>query len=326
MASSQQMLFGIRGASLPVNVVSPGITGTAQVGQTLSVSNGTWTGTTPITFTYQWQRVTTNISGATSSSYTLVAADVGNKIRCVVTATNAAASVNATTASTSSVVPLIGEAFGGGFFAGQISTSANGVATHNLVVGARSSAASNEQFYNDSISYPPNEPNSLIDGPSNTAKMIAQGGSAAATFCNNLVLGGFSDWYLGAPNEMKVVYTNLKPTTANNQTTAGANVQGNNLAGINPNAVPARTTTYTTGSPAQTSAAAFQAGGAEAFLVSPFQFYWVSYIGNPDRGDAVQASPPNSGNALSIAFTYGGANFAGLTQSTRLRAIRRVAV
>ena len=35
--------------------------------------------------------------------------------------------------------PVPGQAFGGGFFAGQISTAGNGVATHNLVVGPRSS-------------------------------------------------------------------------------------------------------------------------------------------------------------------------------------------
>ena len=34
----------------------PTITGTAQDGQTLTADDGTWTGTPPITYTYQWQR------------------------------------------------------------------------------------------------------------------------------------------------------------------------------------------------------------------------------------------------------------------------------
>ena len=40
----------------PHNSVSPVITGTAAVGQNLRASTGTWTGTAPITFTYQWRR------------------------------------------------------------------------------------------------------------------------------------------------------------------------------------------------------------------------------------------------------------------------------
>ena len=87
--------------SAPVNTVAPAVTGTATVGQTLSTTNGTWTGAPAPTFTYQWQRVTTNISGATSSTYVLVVADVGNTIRCVVTATNAIAPAGVTANSNS---------------------------------------------------------------------------------------------------------------------------------------------------------------------------------------------------------------------------------
>ena len=100
----------------PVNTVAPAVTGTATFGQTLTTTNGTWTGTPTPTFTYQWQRVTTNISGATSSTYVLVAADVGNTIRCVVTATNAVSAVSANSNSTAAVsaavpgAPTIGTA------------------------------------------------------------------------------------------------------------------------------------------------------------------------------------------------------------------------
>lgn len=54
----------------------PTISGTAAVGKTLTVVNGTWTPSN-VSFTYQWYRSGTAISGATGSSYSPVAADVG---------------------------------------------------------------------------------------------------------------------------------------------------------------------------------------------------------------------------------------------------------
>lgn len=89
----------------PENVVAPSISGTAQVGQQLTCSPGTWTGTAPITFSYQWRRNGTAISGATASTYTLVAADEGATIRCSVTATNV---VGSATAESNNVGPVQG--------------------------------------------------------------------------------------------------------------------------------------------------------------------------------------------------------------------------
>jgi hypothetical protein len=84
-------------AIAPSNTVAPVISGTAVVGQTLTSTTGTWTGTPTPTYSYQWKRGATNI-GTNSSTYTLVQADAGNtsNITCVVTATNAAGSANAT--------------------------------------------------------------------------------------------------------------------------------------------------------------------------------------------------------------------------------------
>ena len=102
--------------SPPVNTVAPVVSGTASFGSTLSTTNGTWTGTATITFTYQWQRAGSNIGSATNSTYTLVAADVGNAIRCVVTGTNGVGNSSANSNATSTVVavapgaPTIGSA------------------------------------------------------------------------------------------------------------------------------------------------------------------------------------------------------------------------
>ena len=43
----------------------------------------------------------------------------------------------------------------------------------------------------------------------------------AAQFCEGLTIGGFSDWYMPARNELEICYYNLKPTTQNNNTGGG---------------------------------------------------------------------------------------------------------
>lgn len=79
----------------PANTQAPAVSGAATEGQTLTTTNGTWTGSPTPTFAYQWRRGSTNISGATGQTYQLVAADVGANVSCVVTATNSAGSASA---------------------------------------------------------------------------------------------------------------------------------------------------------------------------------------------------------------------------------------
>ena len=66
-------------------VTSPSISGTGQVGRTLSVSTGTWSVDSP-TLSYQWNRNGAPIDGATANKYTLTAADAGASITVSVTA------------------------------------------------------------------------------------------------------------------------------------------------------------------------------------------------------------------------------------------------
>ena len=129
-------VVGASYGAAPVNTVAPAVTGTATVGQTLSTTNGTWTGAPAPTFTYQWQRTGVDISAATSSTYVLVAADYANTIRCVVKATNSIApsGVTANSNSTASVagtapVNTVAPAVTGSTVVGQTLTTTNGTWT-----------------------------------------------------------------------------------------------------------------------------------------------------------------------------------------------------
>ena len=91
----------VAATSPPRNTVRPTISGTARQGELLTADPGSWSGTQPMTFTYQWRRCDTNgascsnIVGATSKTYTVSSADVGNALRVRVRATNSARSATA---------------------------------------------------------------------------------------------------------------------------------------------------------------------------------------------------------------------------------------
>jgi large repetitive protein len=93
----------------PAATKQPDPHGTAQVGQTVTVDNGTWSGTSPITYTYQWQRCSssgtcTNLSGATKSSYVPATGDIGYRLRATVTAKNSVGSASIASNATAPVV------------------------------------------------------------------------------------------------------------------------------------------------------------------------------------------------------------------------------
>ena len=91
------------GAGALQATVAPAVTGTAQVGQTLTVSNGTWTNTP--TFARQWYADGVAIAGATGTTYVPVVGDVGKKITAKVTGSKAGyTSVTATSNETVAVI------------------------------------------------------------------------------------------------------------------------------------------------------------------------------------------------------------------------------
>lgn len=98
-----------RTAVAPSNTQPPQISGKAQVGETLTTDNGTWSGTAPFTYAYQWRICDQNggachdISGAQSNSYAVKSSDQGNTIRVLVTAKNNDGSDTATSVPTAVV-------------------------------------------------------------------------------------------------------------------------------------------------------------------------------------------------------------------------------
>ena len=91
---------------LPSNVIAPLVLGLDITGQTLTATEGTWTGTEPISYSFQWELCNSAgascgaISGATKSTFVIPDGDAAHTLRVDVTATNVAGSVEKTSATT----------------------------------------------------------------------------------------------------------------------------------------------------------------------------------------------------------------------------------
>lgn len=276
-------------------------TTTATVAYTAPAFNG-GSPITSYTATSSPGGITGTISQAGSGTITVSGLSSGTNYTFTVTATNAFGTSASSSASNSIItVPVIGQSFQGGYYGGSISTTANGVATHYLVVSPKSSGESFYNFANGSYS----DPFSNIDGPTNSSAMN-NSNHPAAQFCEGLTIGGYSDWYLPAFDEMDTLYYFLKPTTTNNNTSSGYNSYAVSPEPIN--------TLYSTSSPSRTSVTAFQNGGSDYFNSD---YYWTS----------TQDGSSFSSNARTKSFSNGDTTFvAAKNISLYVRAIRRVAV
>src|SRR5262245_38880870 len=91
-ASSAASAYALTQA-VPSSSDPPSITGSAVVGEELTASDGAWQGA-PTSFSYQWRRCNSagaacaDVVNATARSYGVRTADVGNRLRVVITATN----------------------------------------------------------------------------------------------------------------------------------------------------------------------------------------------------------------------------------------------
>ena len=193
----------------------------------------------------------------------------------------------------------IGQAYGGGFYAGKINDSGT---QYYLIVAPKASGENSSRTWG---SYGvATAQTSVIDGPTNSAVEAALGASyQAATFCEGLTIGGYSDWYLPAKNELEVLYYFLKPTTTANDTGSGSNANA-----VSPEPI---STNYTSGSPAQTSAGiGFRTGEANAF----------------DSADYWSSTEYTANGAWNQSFDNGYQNNPAKFGSACVRAVRRIAV
>lgn len=106
MKTSKSKFASYFGAAIlpgaPANSVAPTITGTAQVGQTLTSATGTWSGSP--TLTRQWRANGINIDGATSATFVLTTAQLGKTITVSVAGINAAGRLAIVSAATAAVI------------------------------------------------------------------------------------------------------------------------------------------------------------------------------------------------------------------------------
>jgi hypothetical protein len=217
---------------------------------------------------------------------------------------------------------VLGEPWGGGFFAGYISHTADGSPTHALIVAPRATGATgtgytlttNPKWADETVAVPANATligaSSAFDGKVNTDLMMSliaagtysAGAFPAAQFCADLSIGGFTDWYLPSRFELDIAYFNLKPGTQVNDTNWGTNIYS----------VPKRTANNTLTYPQQTYVTSFNTS-TEAFVADG---HWLS-------------TELNAVNAWRLILTNGfqGASVGGkATAVLRVRAFRRIAL
>ncbi len=187
--------------------------------------------------------------------------------------------------------PAIGEAYGGGFFAGLIRI---GSSTYGIIVAPKGAGETTGEWGPRPAI---DAAQSFYDGHANTKAMAATG-SEIACWAQGLNIDGHDGWYIPSRDELEICYRNLKPTDERNTC----------YSGDNPSAyLPAYA--YLPDNPAQTSVEIFTEDGTEAF---ESEWHWTS---TQCAGGASFAWDQN--------FDDGGQDLTDKGSQGRVRAVRR---
>jgi len=189
-------------------------------------------------------------------------------------------------------IPEIGQAFGGGFFSGITRDPDTGKRYLNITTSAEHELSGTWGEYGEKIE----GADSFTNSRANTEAMAAAGSELAQQVLA-LDIGGFNDWAIPARDVQELQYRHFKPTTE-------ANWQYGR-SGDNPNSEPVGLL-HTEESPVQTTLAAFQAGGAEAFKPT---WYWSS-------------SQRSADDAFGMDFAVGTQDILGKDSELRVRPVR----
>lgn len=153
------------------------------------------------------------------------------------------------------------------------------MARYRIIVAPRATGEHTGITMSKDTSAFPEDSVTISEGWRSTNDMFSGGDSMkypAAHWVRGLNIGGYTDWYVPARDELELCWRNLKPSTSNNYITTGRLVSGTDYTrdgtygdtswyhGTNNNSAPTGTQ-YTVTSPSQTGATIFRTGGAEAF-------------------------------------------------------------
>ena len=219
--------------------------------------------------------------------------------------------------------------------AGTLGASYSGwvvVTRWRVIVAPKSSGENASVAWKTSNTSGPTATRTLTNGRAATASMEAENTAPSSpvyplarwiSALNALGgINGYTDWYIPARDELELLWRDLKPVTNNNYTTVdrangGTYTRDGNFSdasaahGTNRHSDPPGGA-YTAGAPAQTAAAAFQAGGAEALSFGS-AYYWSSSEFSATSGWSQYYRSSNPGYQNDYAKTA----------SIRARAVRR---
>lgn len=191
------------GDSPPDNVSAPMLSGSFFVGQTLTCSTGTWSGS-PSAFEYKWQNEAVD-NGDTDNQYTSVAGDDGDRLRCLVRAQNGAGWSDWVESNALYVIALLqwldasdvsSITHTGGLVSSMADKSGNGRNATNAVGASMPVTGANTQNGLNVITY--DGVNDILNMPTSMAASLVSGDTTQIHLMVPLTLPGTKSAYWGS--------------------------------------------------------------------------------------------------------------------------------